>query len=79
MVETLSAAAVPMRLSDIAQELDLPKGATHRLLRELSGLGWAERDGAEGPYRLALRFGLLGNRVLQASRLSDLTQPVLGR
>jgi DNA-binding IclR family transcriptional regulator len=79
VVELLSAAGAPMRLSDIAQALDLPKGATHRLLHELCALGWAEQDGAEGPYRLALRFGLLGNRVLQASGLSDLTQPVLER
>ena len=41
---------------------------------------WAGRSRtATGPYRLALRFGLLGNRVLQASGLSDLTQPVLDR
>ena len=79
VVELLSAAGAPMRLSDIAQALDLPKGAAHRLLHELCALGWAEQDGAEGPYRLALRFGLLGNRVLQASGLSDLTQPVLER
>ena len=79
VVETLAAAGAPMRLSDIAQALDLPKGAAHRLLQELCALGWAEQDGAEGPYRLTLRFGLLGNRVLQASGLSDLTQPVLER
>jgi DNA-binding IclR family transcriptional regulator len=78
VVELLSAAGAPMRLSDIAQALDLPKGAAHRLLQELCALGWAEQD-ASGPYRLALRFGLLGNRVLQASGLSDLTQPVLDR
>jgi DNA-binding IclR family transcriptional regulator len=79
VVELLSAAGAPMRLTDVAQALDLPKGAAHRLLHELCTLGWVEQDGAEGPYRLALRFGLLGNRVLQASGLSDLTQPVLER
>jgi DNA-binding IclR family transcriptional regulator len=79
VVELLSAAGAPMRLTDIAQALDLPKGAAHRLLHELCALGWAEQDEAEGPYRLTLRFGLLGNRVLQASGLSDLTQPVLER
>jgi DNA-binding IclR family transcriptional regulator len=78
VVELLSAAGAPMRLSDIAQALDLPKGAAHRLLQELCALGWAEQDGS-GLYRLALRFALLGNRVLQASGLSDLTQPVLDR
>jgi DNA-binding IclR family transcriptional regulator len=79
VVEMLSAAGAPMRLTDIAQALDLPKGAAHRLLQELCALGWAAQEGAEGPYRLTLRFGLLGNRVLQASGLSDLTQPVLER
>ncbi|MBS0562585.1 MAG: IclR family transcriptional regulator [Proteobacteria bacterium] len=79
VVELLSAAGAPLRLSDIAQRLDLPKGAAHRLLQELCALGWAAQDGAEGPYRLTLRFGLLGNRVVQASGLPDLTQPVLER
>lgn len=79
VVELLSTGRAPMRLTDVAQALDLPKGAAHRLLHELCALGWVEQDGAEGPYRLTLRFGLLGNRVLQARGLSDLTQPVLDR
>ena len=79
VVEFLSTAGAPTRLSDVALALDLPKSAAHRLLQELRELGWVEQDGAEGPYRLTLRFGLLGNRVLQASGLSDLTQPLLER
>jgi DNA-binding IclR family transcriptional regulator len=71
--------AGPQRLSDIAQALDMPKAATHRLLRELCALGWVTQDGAEGPYRLTMQFGLLGYRVLQSSGLPDLTQPLLQR
>jgi DNA-binding IclR family transcriptional regulator len=78
-IELMAGAGGPMRLSDLADALDLPKAAAHRLLRELCAQGWAAQDGAEGPYRLTLRFGLLGHRVLQASFLPELTQPILQR
>jgi len=77
VTELLAGSAGPRRLSDIAQSLDLPKGAAHRLLRELCVQGWMAQDGTDGPYRLTLRFGLLGHRVLQATGLVDLTQPLL--
>jgi DNA-binding IclR family transcriptional regulator len=77
--EHMATAGGPMRLSDLAQALDMPKAAAHRLLRELCTLGWVEQDGAEGPYRLTLRFGLLGHRVLQTSGLPELIQPLLQR
>ena len=77
VVEFMAAQAEPCRLSAVAQALDLPKSATHRLLREMLAIGWMEQDGADGPYRLSLRFALLGHRVLQVSGLQDLVQPVL--
>lgn len=77
VVELMAAAGAPMRLSAIAERLDLPKSATHRLLRELCALGWAGQEGQDGPYALTLRFALLGHRVLQSTRLPDLVQPVL--
>jgi DNA-binding IclR family transcriptional regulator len=78
-VELLAGAGGSMRLSDLASALDLPKAAAHRLLRELCDRGWVVQDGAEGPYRLTLQFGLLGHRVLQASFLPELTQPIVQR
>ncbi|HXT82009.1 MAG TPA: IclR family transcriptional regulator [Acetobacteraceae bacterium] len=77
VVELLATAGTPCRLSDIAAALDMPKSAAHRLLQELKPLGWVEQDGPEGPYRLTVRFALLGHRVLRASRLLDLVPPVL--
>jgi DNA-binding IclR family transcriptional regulator len=77
--ERMATTGGPMRLSDLAQALEMPKAAAHRLLRELCALGWVEQNGAEGPYRLTLRFGLLGHRVLQASGLPELMQPLLQR
>ena len=79
VTELMADGAGPQRLSDIAQALDLPKSAAHRLLRELCARGWTAQDGEDGPYRLTLRFGLLGHRVLQGIGLVDLTQPLLQR
>ncbi len=77
VVSFMASSSGPCGVSAIAAALDLPKSATHRLLREMCSLGWVQQDGADGPYALTLRFALLGHRVLQASRLPDLVQPVL--
>lgn len=77
VVELLAAGAAPLRLSDIASRLELPKSATHRLLRELVSLGWVEQETAEGRYRLSLRFALLGSRGLRATGLPELVRPLL--
>ena len=77
VTELMAGGPGAQRLSDIAQALDLPKSAAHRLLRELCAQGWMAQDDADGPYQLTLRFGLLGHRVLQGIGLVDLTQPLL--
>lgn len=77
VVEFMAAHGEPCRLSAIAQALDVPKSATHRLLREMLALGWMEQDGPDGPYRLSLHFALLGHRVLRGVGLPDLVQPLL--
>lgn len=77
LVEALSAHPQGSRLSELARMLDLPKTGTHRLLGELLRLGWVEQLGADGPYRLTTRLPLLTQRVLHATGLPDLAQPVL--
>jgi DNA-binding IclR family transcriptional regulator len=77
VVEQLSALPDGARLSELARALDLPKTAGHRLLAELTRLGWVEQLGADGPYRLTTRLPLLTQRVLHATGLPDLAQPVL--
>ena len=77
VIELMAAGTAPLRLSEIAQALDLPKSATHRLLRELVALGWVTQEAAEGRYRLSLRFALLGSRGLSATGLPDLARPLL--
>lgn len=77
-VEALTLAPAGLRLSDLARELDMPKAAAHRLLAELVRLGWVEHTAATS-YRLSLRLPLLTQRVLHATGLADLVQPVLDR
>lgn len=77
-IELLALAEVPLRLSDIAQRLDVPKSAMHRILASLAGRGWAEQTHAE-TYVLTLRMPLLGQRMLARLSLSDLRQPILDR
>jgi DNA-binding IclR family transcriptional regulator len=79
VTELLAAAPAAMRLSDIAQTLDLQKSATHRLLAELSARGWVRQVGLDGPYELTLRFALLGTRVLRGIGVIEVAQPLLDR
>jgi DNA-binding IclR family transcriptional regulator len=75
-VEALTLAPAGTRLSDLARTLDMPKAAAHRLLSELVRLGWAEQAAA-GTYRLTHRLPLVTQRVLHATGMADLVQPVL--
>jgi DNA-binding IclR family transcriptional regulator len=77
VLELLAAEARWLRLSDIATRLALPKGPTHRMLTQLSDLGWVEQDRDTGQYRLTLKMSLLGQQYLNGTRLPDLIQPIL--
>lgn len=79
VLEFLAAEARWVRLSDIAARLDLPKGPVHRMLAQLSLLGWVEQDDATGQYRLTLKLALLGQQYLHGTGLPDMVQPILDR
>jgi DNA-binding IclR family transcriptional regulator len=68
-----------MALGDISDRLDLPKSATHRLLRQLSGRGYVQQDDASQRYWLTMRLAILGFRYVAATRLNDVCQPELDR
>jgi DNA-binding IclR family transcriptional regulator len=76
-LEFLAAEARWLRLSDIAARLELPKGPTHRMLAQLSTLGWVEQDAGTGQYRLTLKMSLLGQQYLHGTGLPGLVQPIL--
>jgi DNA-binding IclR family transcriptional regulator len=59
--------------------MGLPKSATHRLLEALSERGYVTQDDATQPYRLSMKLGTLGFRILDSRCLPDLAQGVLDR
>jgi DNA-binding IclR family transcriptional regulator len=76
-LEFLAAEPRWMRLSDIAERLQLPKGAAHRMLAQLAVLGWVEQDEATNQYRLTMKLALLGQEYLEGTGVPSLVQPIL--
>jgi DNA-binding IclR family transcriptional regulator len=64
VLEALSRARHPSRVSALAVELGLQKSTVHRILGELIELGYAAKDPDSGLYRPTLRTWELGTAVL---------------
>ncbi|MGQ0664616.1 MAG: IclR family transcriptional regulator [Pseudomonadota bacterium] len=79
LLETLSGEADGLSLGVLAERLDLPKSATHRLLTALVARRFAVQDPLTQRYRLSIRLALLAFRHLDATGLPDLAQPILDR
>jgi IclR family transcriptional regulator, acetate operon repressor len=79
ILEALSGAPDGLTLSELAEGLDLPVSATHRLLAELVDLGYLRKDERRGDYSLTMRLPSLGLRFLSAAGVVDSAQPILER
>jgi DNA-binding IclR family transcriptional regulator len=77
IVELMALADQPMRLSDMAHQLDIPKSAAHRILTTLIENGWAHQNSESECYNLTLRMALVGQRQLRRLEAADLRQPIL--
>jgi DNA-binding IclR family transcriptional regulator len=77
MVEVMAMADQPLRLSDMAHQLDIPKSAAHRILGTLIDNGWARQNSESECYDLTLRMALIGQRQLRRLETVDLRQPIL--
>jgi len=79
VIEALAERAEGMPLVTLATQLGLPKSAAHRLLESLATRGYVVQDAATHHYRLSVKFGTLGFRILDAQCLPDFAQGVLDR
>lgn len=79
ILERLAADVGGVPLATLADELDIPRSAMHRLLTELAALGYVRQTRERGDYVLTTRLVSLGLNYLKASGAIDLTQPVLDR
>jgi len=79
VLELLTAHPVGMPLNQIAQAVDIPKSAAHRLLASLVQRGYARQDVETARYLLTTRLVTLGFRYLAAAGVVDTVQPTLDR
>ena len=78
-LELLAGNTAGLPLQAVAQTLDIPPSATHRMLTSLVQQGYVRQDPVHGNYILALKVISLALRHLSQSSLVDLAKPVLER
>jgi IclR family transcriptional regulator, acetate operon repressor len=79
ILERLAAQVPGVPLATLADELDIPRSAAHRLLTELAELGYVRQSRERGDYVLTTKLVSLGLNYLKASGAIDLCQPILDR
>ncbi|MBC3489319.1 IclR family transcriptional regulator [Pseudomonas taiwanensis] len=78
LVECLTGEPHGLALQTLAERLDIPKSATHRMLAELVRLGYVRQNRDNSRYQLSAKLVALGFRYLSNSG-ADIIQPILDR
>ncbi|MFC3607235.1 IclR family transcriptional regulator [Stutzerimonas tarimensis] len=78
ILECLASQPGGMALQALADSLQIPKSAAHRMLAELARLGYVRQDARSSHYLLTTRLVAIGLRYLGNSG-ADIVQPILDR
>ncbi|QXI31901.1 IclR family transcriptional regulator [Pseudomonas promysalinigenes] len=78
IVESLTGEPHGLGLQALAERLDIPKSAAHRMLSELVRLGYVRQNRDNSRYQLSAKLVALGFRYLSSSG-ADIIQPILDR
>src|SRR5262245_43478377 len=78
LIEALAGEPAGLDLGLIAERIDMPKSATHRMLATLVQRGYVVQN-PDPSYALSLRLAVLGFRNLDARGLPDMAQTALDR
>ncbi|CAN7244424.1 IclR family transcriptional regulator [Pseudomonas sp. GL-B-26] len=78
VLESLTSDPRGLPMQTLAEQLDIPKSATHRLLAELIRLGYVRQNPENLRYHLSTKLVAMGFRYLSGSG-ADIVQPVLDR
>jgi len=78
LVESLAAEPQGLGLQTLAERLEIPKSAAHRMLTELVRLGYVRQNRDTSRYQLSAKLVALGFRYLSSSG-ADIIQPILDR
>jgi DNA-binding IclR family transcriptional regulator len=79
VLELLSAHARGLQLYEIADQLQIPRSATHRVLAALIERGYVRQERLHGAYQLTARIASLAFTFLAGSGVTDFAQPILDR
>jgi IclR family transcriptional regulator, acetate operon repressor len=79
ILELLSQHGEGMELAAIADQLDIPRSAVHRLLADLTRLGYVRQTRGHGDYLLTTKLVSMGLSYLSNSGIVDIAQPLLNR
>ena len=79
ILERLAADVHGVSLAALADELDMPRSAAHRLLADLAEHGYVRQNRERGDYVLTTKLVSLGLNYLKHSGVVDLCQPILDR
>jgi DNA-binding IclR family transcriptional regulator len=77
VLELLARAPGPLRLSQIATDLDLQKSSTHRVLRQLIDSGYVTQDDERGLYAATLKVWELGSALVGSLPIKQAATTVL--
>ncbi len=77
ILELLAANASGLPMHEIAEKLNIPRSATHRLLVELIRHGYVRQQKEYGEYTLTLKLCSLGLSQLSGMGVVDISQPIL--
>lgn len=78
-IELLAGKSTGLPLQQVAEALDIPPSATHRMLNCLVEQGFVRQDHQHGNYVLALKLVSLALKHLSQSDIVDLARPALER
>ena len=79
VLELLAANARGLQLYQIAEQLAIPRSATHRILTALFAHGYVRQERQLGAYQLTAKIASLGFSFLAGAGISDFAQPILER
>jgi DNA-binding IclR family transcriptional regulator len=79
LLEQLCGQPEGMPLTALADELDIPLSACHRLLTELQRRGYVRQVRNQGEYLLTAKIASMGLELLSSKGIVDIAEPVLER
>ncbi len=79
LLELLCGQPEGMALTALADELDMPRSACHRLLTELQRRGYVRQMRSQGDYVLTAKLASMGLGLLSSKGIVDIAEPVLER